>query len=347
MAHIEAVRVVQDPAYAASLTDSDWKDLASQADWNEMIGEQSELVAPVIAQYGSKLPGGGNGGSTPTEIPVFRPFKVIGQDIARVQGYGIVTNQGTYTENLRMPGMLFMRTLRSKYPHAKIKSIDTKAAEKLPGVRKILHAGNLPEEYKDVFLGSAQPTRFLFNEEVFEVGSPIAVVAADTEHIADEALRLIDVQYQVLPAVLDMIEGMKSSTAKQFESNEVGTIIATPTPLVRGDPNNTRADVTVDVLAKKSTEQHVALELTNSLAWWDNDKLNMHYTAQHAHGTRSGLAQALKIPQNKVRVVQQGYMGSGYGYRSGIDLSEVHAAILSKLTGRPIKNNYTRYEDFV
>jgi len=348
MAQIEAVRVAQDAAYAASLSDADWQQLAQDPTWQELVAEQSELVSSVIAVHGHKLPGAARAAETATrEAAVPAALKVVGTDVARVQGIGVVTNLGQYTENLRMPGMLFMRTLRSKYPHAKITSLDTSKAEKLAGVRKILHRGNLPDEYKDVFLGSAQPTRFLFNEEVFEVGSPIAVVAADSEHIADEALRLIDVQYQVLPAVLDMIEGMKSSTAKQFQSNEAGTIIATTPPLVRGDPNKTTADVTVDVLAKKSTEQHVALELTNSLAWWDNDKLNMHYTAQHAHGTRSGLAQALKIPQNKVRVVQQGYMGSGYGYRSGIDLSEVHAAILSKLTGRPIKNNYTRYEDFV
>jgi len=348
MAQIEAVRVAQDAAYAASLSDADWQQLAQDPTWQELVAEQSELVSSVIAVHGHKLPGAARAAEAATrEAAVPAAFKVVGTDVARVQGIGVVTNLGQYTENLRMPGMLFMRTLRSKYPHAKITSLDTSKAEKLAGVRKILHRGNLPDEYKDVFLGSAQPTRFLFNEEVFEVGSPIAVVAADSEHIADEALRLIDVQYQVLPAVLDMIEGMKSSTAKQFQSNEAGTIIATTPPLVRGDPNKTTADVTVDLLAKKSTEQHVALELTNSLAWWDNDKLNMHYTAQHAHGTRSGLAQALKIPQNKVRVVQQGYMGSGYGYRSGIDLSEVHAAILSKLTGRPIKNNYTRYEDFV
>src|SRR5438552_3629342 len=348
MAHLEAVRVAQDAAYAASLSDADWQQLAQDPTWQELVAEQSEMVSSVIAVHGHKLPGAARAAESGTQqaaIPA--ALKVVGTDVARVQGIGVVTNLGQYTENLRMPGMLFMRTLRSKYPHAKITSLDTSKAEKLAGVQKILHRGNLPAEYKDVFLGSAQPTRFLFNEEVFEVGSPIAVVAADSEHIADEALRLIDVQYQVLPAVLDMIEGMKSSTAKQFETKEVGTIIATTPPLVRGDPNKTTADVTVDVLAKKSTEQHVALELTNSLAWWDNDKLNMHYTAQHAHGTRSGLAQALKIPQNKVRVVQQGYMGSGYGYRSGIDLSEVHAAILSKLTGRPIKNNYTRYEDFV
>jgi xanthine dehydrogenase molybdenum-binding subunit len=346
MAQIEAVRVVQDAAYAASLSDQDWYALAQDPAWQEMVSEQSEMVAGVIAQYGNKLPGGGRT-SAPTEIPVFRPFQVIGTDIARIQGYGIVTNQGTYTENLRMAGMLFMKTLRSRYPHAKIKSIDTSAAEKIPGVRKILHRGNLPEEYKDVFLGSALPTRFLFSEEVFEVGAPIAVIAADSEHIGDEAMRAIKVEYEVLPAALDMIEAMKSSTPKQFQSNLDGTTIAVTAPLVRGDPTTAKADVVVDVVARKSTEQHVALEMTNSLSYWDGDKLNMTYTNQHGHGTRSGLSQALKIPQNKVRVFQTGYLGSGYGYRSGIDLSEAHAAILSKVTGRPIKNMYTRYEDFV
>ena len=346
MAQIEAVRVVQDAAYAASLSDQDWYALAQDPAWQEMVSEQAEMVAGVIAKYGNKLPGGGQT-SAPTELPPFRPFKVIGTDIARIQGYGIVTNQGTYTENLRMPGMLFMRTLRSRYPHAKIKSIDTSAAEKIPGVRKILHRGNLPEEYKDVFLGSALPTRFLFSEEVFEVGAPIAVIAADSEHIGDEAIRAIKVEYEVLPAALDMIEAMKSSTPKQFTSNLDGTTIAVTAPLVRGDPTNAKADVVVDLVAKKSTEQHVALEMTNSLSYWDGDKLNMTYTNQHGHGTRSGLSQALKIPQNKVRIFQTGYLGSGYGYRSGIDLSEAHAAILSKITGRPIKNMYTRYEDFV
>src|SRR6266852_1687638 len=225
MAQIEAVRVVQDAAYAASLSDQDWYALAQDPAWQEMVSEQSEMVAGVIAQYGNKLPGGGQS-SAPTEIPVFRPFQVIGTDIARIQGYGIVTNTGTYTENLRMPGMLFMRTLRSRYPHAKIKSIDTSEAEKISGVRKILHRGNLPEEYKDVFLGSALPTRFLFNEEVFEVGAPIAVIAADSEHIGDVAIRAIKVEYEVLPAALDMLEAMKSSTPKQFTSNLDGTTIA-------------------------------------------------------------------------------------------------------------------------
>jgi CO/xanthine dehydrogenase Mo-binding subunit len=81
--------------------------------------------------------------------------------------------------------------------------------------------------------------------------------------------------------------------------------------------------------------------------YWDQDRLIVYYTNQHAHGTRAGFSQALKIPANRVRVIQPGYMGSGYGYRSGIDLAEVHSAILAKITGRPIKTMYTREEDFV
>ena len=73
----------------------------------------------------------------------------------------------------------------------------------------------------------------------------------------------------------------------------------------------------------------------------------MYYTSQWAHGVRANLSQALKIPQNKVRVVQPGYVGSGYGYRSGIDLAEIHSAILAKITGRPVHTTYTRFEDFV
>src|SRR6266566_3478599 len=215
MAQIEAVRVVQDAAYAASLSDQDWYALAQDPTWQEMVSEQSEMVAGVIAQYGNKLPGGGQN-SAPAGPPVFRPFRATGPDIPRFQGSGIVPNTGPSPENLRMAGMLFMRTLRSRYPHAKITSIDTSEAEKIPGVRKILHRGNLPEEYKDVFLGSALPTRFLFNEEVFEVGAPIAVIAADSEHIGDVAIRAIKVAYEVLPAALDMLEAMKSSTPKQF-----------------------------------------------------------------------------------------------------------------------------------
>src|SRR5262249_35638743 len=156
------------------------------------------------------------------------------------------------------------------HPHAKLVSIDVSVAEKFPGVHYVLHRGNLPDLYKDVVIGSGPPNRGLFDQELFEVGAPVAVIAAESEHIADEAMRLINVQYEVLPATLDFLEAMKPSTPKQFDRQLDGLTLSVSPPLVRGDPT-AKGDVNIDLVASKSFEQHVALELTNSVAYWDND----------------------------------------------------------------------------
>ncbi len=346
---VDALRVVQDPAYAASLSESQWRLLNTDPTWNELIGEFHEMVEPVLEKYARNL-----GMAVPQNVPDRDPadgqggqFQVVGTRVPRLHGLGVVTDLGRYTQNMRMPGMLFTRTLRSPHPHAKVISVNTSRAEALPGVVAVLHRENLPPLYRDVRLGSGPPNRYLFNEEVYEIGSPIAVVAAENEHIADEAAHMMEVEYEILPATLDMMEGTRSTTIKQWDNERDGTIINETPSLVRGNPDEARADTVVDGQFRRATEQHVALELTNSLMYWDQERLIVHYTNQHAHGTRRRLAQALKIPQNHVRVIQQGYMGSGYGYRSGIDLAEIHTAILAKITGRPVRTMYTREEDFI
>ncbi len=352
---VDPVRVVQDPAYAASLTNAHWKVLAENPEWHEMVGEYPEEVEPVLALYAQQM-----GEAAPSQAAssagaaaagaaddASESFQVVGKPVPRLHGLGVVTAIGKYTENMRMPGMLFTRTARSPHPHARVIKVDTSKAEALPGVVAVLHRGNLPAAYRDVTVGSGPPDRFLFNEVVFEVGAPIAMVAAESEHIADEAAHLIEVEYEVLPATLDMMEGTLPSTLKQWENEKDGTIVNQTPPLVRGNPDGARADTTVDAVLTKSTEQHMALEVTNSLMHWEQDRLMVYYTNQYAHGTRSRLAQALKIPVNRVRVIQNGYMGSGYGYRSRTDLAEVHTAILARITGRPVKTMYTREEDFV
>jgi CO/xanthine dehydrogenase Mo-binding subunit len=346
MLRVDAFRVVQDPDYAAGLSDEHWLALSSDPAWNELVGEYREMVEPVLARYGPKL-----GIPEPQEVagsaPPSAQFRVVGQRVPRLHGLGVVTALGQYTENMRMQGMLFTRTLRSPHPHARIKSINTRKAEQLAGVVAVLHRGNLPAEYRDVRMGSGPPDRFLFNEEIFEVGAPVAVVAAESEHIADEATHLIEVEYEALPATLNMMEGTRASTPQQWDNKLDGTIVSVTPPLVRGNPEGAKSDVVIDAVFTRPTEQHLALELTNSLMYWDQDRLIVYYTTQHAHGSRAGLSQALKIPQNRVRLIQPGYMGSGYGYRNAIDLAEVHAAILARMTDRPIKTMYTREEDFV
>jgi xanthine dehydrogenase molybdenum-binding subunit len=342
---IDPFRVATDAAYADSLTPAQWRALGQDPEFQQLMAEQNELVAHLIPRYGLHM--GMMQPATPPLPAPSGPFQIIGKKVPRVHGLGIVAGYGQYTEQMRMSGMLFTRTLRSPYPHAKVTSLDVSKAEQFPGVHAVLHRGNMPAEYRDVKLGSGPPDRFLFNEEVWEVGSPVAVVAAESEHIADEAVRLIEVQYEVLPAVLDFMEGAKSSTQKQWDNRLDGTIISVTPPLVRGNPDSANADIKIDAVSGKSTENHVALEPTTSIAYWDNDKLVFTSTSQYAHGIRQGLSQALKLPQNKVRVIQPGYMGSGYGFRSGIELPEVHTALLAKMTGRPVKTMYTRAEDMI
>jgi xanthine dehydrogenase molybdenum-binding subunit len=344
---IDLLRVAQDAQYAASLTAEEWSEIAHSPAWLQMVAEQRELVSATLETHAASMPGLAQVAppATPAEV-LNGPYTVVGQKVPRVHGIGVVTGLGQYTEHMTMPGTLYTRTLRSPHPHANIKSVDVSKAESFPGVHAVLHKGNLPDLYQDVKLGSGPPDRGLFDTEIFEVGAPVAIVAAESEHIADEAIRMIEVEYEILPAALDFLEAMKSTTPHQFDTKLDGLVLGVTPPLVRGNPD-AKGDVNVDVVATKSVENHLALELTNSLSWWDNDKLVMYYTNQWAHGIRSGLSQALKIPQNKVRVVQPGYVGSGYGFRSNVELPEIHSAILAKMTGRPIHTTYTRAEDFV
>jgi len=153
MAHLEAVRVAQDAAYAASLSDADWHQLALDPTWQELVSEQSEMVASVLAVHGHKLPFAYRGNDTATPEAAVAPAKVVGTDIARIQGLGIVTNLGQYTENMRMAGMLFMRTLRSRYPHAKIKSID-----RIPERVRLLKVPEVPLPSDPLLRAAAETT---------------------------------------------------------------------------------------------------------------------------------------------------------------------------------------------
>jgi CO/xanthine dehydrogenase Mo-binding subunit len=365
---VDVLRAVQQPGYAARFTNDQWQELVRDPLWADLAGEMPELLAPLVARYGDRMPGyarvlgqanrndpeasdtgqGAAGGRSSGPLVADDELAVLGKSQPRMQSIGIVTGQASYIQNIAVPGMIFMKTLRSPHPHAIVRSVDTSRAEKMPGVLAVLHRFNLPQEYKEYRFGGGPPFRYIFNEEVYEQGAPVVALAAESDHIADEALRQIVVEYEVLPHVLDPIEGMRPTTPKQWNNRFDGTIIDISDPQLRGNPDVlSSAEVTVDSVTSRATEQHVPLEMSTSLSWWENDRLTMYFTCQHAHGTRALLAQALGLPQSKVRVIQTGYIGSGYGVRSANDLQEVHAAILSKLTGRPVRAMSTRAEEFI
>src|ERR671936_1626909 len=189
---VDAFRAAFDLEYAAQLTEADWAAVVASPEWHIMAAEQAELLAPVLTRFVDKLSVATQAQVAPPRPIPEGPFQVVGKPAPRLHGFGHVTGFGQYSEHMSQPGMLFMKSLLSPHPHARVKSIDTSKAEAFPGVVAVLHRDNLPDMYKDVRIGSGPPDRFLFSEEVFEVGAPIAVVAAASDHIADEATRMID-----------------------------------------------------------------------------------------------------------------------------------------------------------
>jgi hypothetical protein len=171
---IDALRVAQDQQYAASLTPDQWAELAHDPDWMRLVAEQHETVASTVAANLETTAQA----QPPTPASVLNgPYTIVGSKVPRLQGMGIVNGFAQYTEHMNFSGALYTRTLRSPHPHARITSIDTSAAEKFPGVAAVLHRGNLPDMYKDVVVGSGPPPRGLFDQELFEVGAPVAMIA--------------------------------------------------------------------------------------------------------------------------------------------------------------------------
>jgi xanthine dehydrogenase molybdenum-binding subunit len=349
---VDALRVAFDLDYAASLSDAEWAAVIASPEWHILNAENSDLLGPVMARFSDKLVTA-QVQAPPRPIPE-GPFNVIGKSAPRLHGFGHVTGYGQYSEHMSQPGMLFMRTLGSPHPHARISAIDTSKAEAFPGVVAVLHRGNLPDLYKDVRIGSGPPDRFIFSQEVFEVGAPVAVVAATSDHIADEATRLISVDFEVLPAVLDHLEGMKPSTPKQWDNKLDGTILDITPPKVRGNPDQgfAESDVVVDNVTTRSAEHHAALEPTTLIAKWDyasdgRDHVTVVGTFRHAHGARATFSQALKLNQSQIRVITPGFVGASYGSHRDPNLVEIHALLMAKITGKPVRSMNTRAEDFV
>jgi xanthine dehydrogenase YagR molybdenum-binding subunit len=346
---VDLLRVATDRTYALGLSAEQWAGVLQSREFLSLGVSSPELaqaVAGVVAAVHGDV----------YQVPVVQnpsaqvadaDLKVIRQPQIRTQGFGVVTGLGNYVEHMNVTNQIFMKALRSPHPHARVKAVDSSEAEKMPGVVAVLHRFNTPREYLNIKLGAGPPDRFLFPEEVFMAGVTVAIVGAESDEVADAAIRAIKVDYEVLPSVLDFLEGMRPTTPKQFDSKLDGTVSSVATPLMRGqgDAAFASADVVVEEVAIKPIEAQTALELTNSVMWWDGNRLTAYNTNQGPFGYRSSLAAAFNIPLNQVRWLNTGYMGSGYGFRALAEIDDVHPAVLAKITGRPVKTTLTRQED--
>ncbi len=259
----------------------------------------------------------------------------VGRRQTRVDGVARVTGRARYTQDIYLPGMLHVRVLRSPYPRARVRRIDASRAEALPGVRAVLHRFNAP---KAAFRGEET----IFREEVRFVGDEVAAVAAITEEIAAEAIRLIEVEYEVLPFVPDLEEAMRDDATRLDEKGNV----TESGKLDRGDVKRAfaGASVVVEATYRTSTQLHNSLETHGAVASWDGDELTVWESTQHVFGVREGLRTALRIPYADIRVLCD-YMGGGFGSKGGAGKYTIIAALFARQLGAPARCVLTRDEE--
>ena len=301
--------------------------------------------------------------------------KFIGGYRPRIDGWEKASGKAEYADDIalesRFPGMLYAKVMRSPYAHARIKSIDVSKAEQLPGVVKVM-------TYQDPEFATLRPTNAGWTDGVDtvtydrmmwrkyrdrrvlgdyacwvtdEVG---AVVAAESEEIADEAIRLIEVDWEVLPFVLDPLEAMKPgaplvhpdiSKNNIMPPDEVG---GDDVFLNKGDVEKgfAKAEVVVDGTSIHHNATQASMDNWCCLVDWTSDKLTVYSNSYEADQCRMHVSEMLGLPLHKVNIIS-GYVGGQFGRAdTGAQPFFLFTAVLSKATGRPVKFKHTRRESF-
>lgn len=268
-------------------------------------------------------------------LPVWgsnKEFTVVGQRQPRIEGAEKVTGRARYSYDVQLPGQLYARVLRSPYPHARVISIDATKAEALRGVRAILTLANAPEsEWYEEKIN-------LFESTVRFVGDEVAAVAAESEEIAEDALRLIQVTYEPLPFVSTLEQAMAEGAPLVHPGNEFGNYTDEPKIYERGnvEAGLAEADVVIDQIYKTEVALHNSLEPHGCTAHWHGNQLTLWESTQGIFEVREMVAERVGLPEHHVRVIKH-HMGGGFGAKQIAWKQSVIAALLSKRTGRPVQ----------
>lgn len=277
-------------------------------------------------------------------------FSIIGKPTAMVDAAGKTTGAGKYTDDLSLPGMLVGRILHSPYPHARIKRIDTSRAEQLDGVVAVITGKDAPNPYGILPVGHDEYALAL--EKVRYVGDNVACVAAIDESIADQALELIDVEYELLPAYFDPEDAMKAESNLIHDNKPHN--LEKDYHHVFGDSDKGFADsdhvAEARFLANEVT--HAAMEPHSTLASFEIDshtgqpgRLTIWSSTQVPYYLQHKLSLVLEMPMAQIRVIKP-LVGGGFGGKSEVIPLEIIAAIAARAARAPVKITYTREEVF-
>ena len=285
-----------------------------------------------------------------------KEYDVVGTRPLRPDGADKVTGRALYGADFDAAGLLHGKTLRSPHAHARIKSIDTSRAEALPGVRAVVTAADFPPTPADNTGLKYLRDNVLASDKVLYRGHAVAGVAATNAHVAEEALALIDIQYDVLPPVLTAPDGMKDGapllhenlkTSELGEQTDKSSNLAEHFQHVKGDVDKgfAEADVVIEREFNTETVHQGYIEPHNASALWNEDgRLHIWTSTQGAFACRDTVAEVLDLPVSQVKVVPM-EIGGGFGGKINV-YGEPVAALLSKKTGAPVKIVMTRQEVF-
>ena len=300
----------------------------------------------------------------PNVVLATEKYNVVGTRPIRHDGHDKVTGRALYGGDFQTAGLLHGKVLRSPHAHARIKSIDTSKAEALPGVRAVVTSKDMPDTDPDVLLDHVEGmsdvgytrANVMARGKVLYRGHAIAGVAAVSPHVAEEALGLIDIEYELLPPVLTAPDGMKDGASillDDLRTDEFGKTLDKPTNVAEHfqhrlgdiDKGFEEADLIIEREFNTVTVHQGYIEPQNVSALWNNDgRLHIWTSTQGPFDVRGSVAAALDMAVSQVRVTPM-EIGGGFGGKFPLYHDPI-AALLSKKTGHAVKIIMSRQEVF-
>lgn len=279
---------------------------------------------------------------------VDEPMEAISRSVPPQQVYDKVTGRAKYTDDYVFPDMLFARTLRSPYPHARVLAVRTERAKALPGVHAVLTAADVPGENLHGLVYRDWPV--LCGDKVRYVGDAVAIVAADSEDTAAHALKLIEVDYEPLPVVADPKYAHSPEAPVLHEKHPTGNLLK-HIKVRHGDIEQgfAEADVIIEREYRTPTTEHAFLEPECAIGvpkgYPGHEKLTVYVGSQIPYQDRDQIARAMGLREEEVRVIGT-LIGGGFGGKEDI-AGQIHVALLATVTGHPVKMLYSRQESLI
>ncbi|MCL5039759.1 MAG: xanthine dehydrogenase family protein molybdopterin-binding subunit [Firmicutes bacterium] len=275
-------------------------------------------------------------------------FRSVNHPVRRVDAYEKVTGRAKYAADLRFDGMVWGKVLRSRYPHARIRSINAEKARSLPGVLAVLTAQDVPGAKT---FGIVVPNQYLLaDDRVRYLGDGVALVAAETESIAQAALALIEVEYEELPGVFDPLAALEKGAPTLHA--EAPDNLAVHHHVQKGDlaAGMAEADLVLEREYRTQFIEHAYIEPEAVLALPTHPfghYLTIYGSFQNIYNIRRSVAKVLALPLNRVRLVQATLGGSFGGKDEVMHAMAGRAALLAQATGRPVKMVNSREESIL